>query len=466
MGFKYEDARKLETRDAHFRYIDEFARTYKKGRPTIVLLPGGMGSQLDRTTKPFRGRASLPFKRYDPVWIDLGILFDLEIKQLEILANGHDKDNHICIPNGPLRFLIKPYNATESYFRAKDYNFIVFAYDWRRSVIESAGYLKSFLKRLKSRVMQLRDEDPLPSTTLLCHSMGGLVAKVYLHQVFKKNTTPGDVRNKMARVITVATPFYGTATHMQRYWKGEEPLNLLYGKKTLARITGTFEGPYIFLFLDKQTYDRHAANLEINRYPVRDANNVNITADPYDPNFFNRYPPWVNRVFLHKAMDLHKTIAKYLPAAVVDRVFHIRAVKRRTQVEHKWQSVNGANFNPNTDPSPISGTMGDGDGTIPAWSARLAQVPDSQVFNLETAKSHSDLLEHEETLEVVNQLMETDQLPSPLTIPTRSLIGPKVTGRTVRNFIADVAANRVQRTDARATDKRMWRQIVEEINLC
>ena len=218
--------------------------------------------------------------------------------------------------------------------------------------------------------------------------------------------------------------------------------------------------------MDKQTYNSHAANLEINRYPVRDANNDSVAADPYDPNFFNRYPPWVNRTFLDKAMGLHKTIAKYLPAAVVDRVFHIRAVKRRTQVEHKWQSVNGTNFNPNTDPSPISGTMGDGDGTIPAWSARLAQVPDSQVFNLKTAKSHSDLLEHEETLEVVNRLMETDQIPSPLTTQTRSLIGPKVTGRTVRNFIADVAANRVQRTDARATDKRMWRQLVEEINLC
>ena len=181
----YQNARKLEIRDAHARIIEDFARTYRKNRPTIILIPGGMGSQIDRSSKAFRGNASLPFKKYDPIWIDLGIVFDREALQLEIQSNQHDLDNHICIPNGPLRSLIEPYDTTADFFSAKEYNYAVFAYDWRRPVVESAGYLKFFLQLLKNRVQELRQEDPLPHTTLLCHSMGGLVTKVFLHRAFQ-----------------------------------------------------------------------------------------------------------------------------------------------------------------------------------------------------------------------------------------------------------------------------------------
>ena len=279
---RYENARRLEIRDSHSRAVEEFARTYKKARPTIVFLPGGMGSQIDRTGKPYRGAASLPFKNYDPIWIDLGIIFDNEALQLEIKPNGHDIGNHICIPNGPLRFLLKPYDATEDYFYEKDYNYIVFAYDWRRPVSESAGFLEFFLKRLRARVVALRQEDPLPNTTILCHSMGGLVAKVFLHRVFKQSATATDLQKWMARLITVATPFYGASTHMTRYYKGQNPLNIIYGTQQIARLTGTLMGTYILMFLDRKTYSSYAGSLEITRYPVRDAQNDGLEADPYD----------------------------------------------------------------------------------------------------------------------------------------------------------------------------------------
>ena len=48
----YDSTRKKEIRDAHGRQIEEFARSYQKGRPTVLLLPGGMGSQIDRSDKP------------------------------------------------------------------------------------------------------------------------------------------------------------------------------------------------------------------------------------------------------------------------------------------------------------------------------------------------------------------------------------------------------------------------------
>ena len=66
----YETARNHEIHDAHQRVIDIFARTYRCGQPTIVLLPGGMGSHLDRSTRPFVNDQSIPFPMYDPVWMD------------------------------------------------------------------------------------------------------------------------------------------------------------------------------------------------------------------------------------------------------------------------------------------------------------------------------------------------------------------------------------------------------------
>ncbi len=464
----YQSARRKEIGQAHERQIEEFARTFKKNRPTVVLVPGGMGSQIDRSKRPYQGAASLPF-RYDPIWMDPGIIFNKDALQLEILSNTHDIGNHVCIPNGPLRFLIKPYNATEDYFRDKGFNYIVFGFDWRRSVRESAGFLQFFLKTLKKRVTDLWQENPLPNTTILCHSMGGLVAKVFLHKVFKSNTGTADVRTWMSRLVTVATPFYGTATHMTRYYKGQEPLNIIYSARKLARLTATLAGTYILMPLDKKTYARNADKLEIERYPVRDKKNTDQEADPFDPQMFGRYPSWVEPAYLAAAKQMRNIITRQLPPAVAARVYHIRAYERRTWVELKWKSVNGATFNPNKDDSPISGSYGKkggGDGTVPFWSARLVQVPDSQVFNLKKAKKHQELLEHPETLRVVNHLIQRNKMPKRVKAPDKILGGSKASLRATAEFMAQVAAGKIKRTDPKAMDPKVWRRIVQETNLC
>lgn len=461
----YDSARKKEIRDAHDRHIEEFARSYKRNRPTILLLPGGMGSQIDRSDKPYTGHASLPFK-YDPIWVDPGIVFDKEALQLEIDSNARDIGNHICIPNGPLRYLIKPYNAAEVYFRNKNFNYLVFGFDWRRPLLESANFLHLFLKQLKARVQYLWQEDPLPGTTILCHSMGGLVAKVFLHSVFQKSTAAADVRKWMCRLVTVATPFYGTATHMTRYYKGQQPLNTLYQAKNLARLTATFPGPYILMFLDAKSYDQCAPELEISRYPLRDARHPDMRADPLDQNLFGRYPAWVKPGYLDQAARMRKIILRPLPDAVIDRIFHIRARRRETWVELRWKAVNGASFNPDKDDSPITGKNGEGDGTVPFWAARLVQVPDSQVFNLKKAKKHQELLEHPETLEVIKHLVDRDKMPKTVKVPDKSPGSPGASLKTTVQFIEDVAAGKIKRTDPKALDAKIWRRIVQEASLC
>ena len=141
----YQSARTLEIKDAHVRRIDDFARGYKPGRLSVVFVPGGMGSQIDQSGRPYRGDDSIPFPTYDPAWIDLGLVFDQDAVKLEILPNGHDRLDHIIVPNGPVRFLIRPYDETERYLLKEGHNFITFAFDWRRPLAESAGFLQFFL---------------------------------------------------------------------------------------------------------------------------------------------------------------------------------------------------------------------------------------------------------------------------------------------------------------------------------
>jgi hypothetical protein len=253
---------------------------------------------------------------------------------------------------------------------------------------------------------------------------------------------------------------------MTRYYKGQQVLNTLYKANTLARLTATFPGPYILMLLDAKSYRQYADKLEISRYPVRDAQNPDMEADPFDQKLFGRYPPWVNPGYLEQATRMRKIIIGPLPDAVVDRVFHIRARRRKTWVELKWKAVNGATFNPNKDDSPITGKNGEGDGTVPFWAARLAQVPDSQVFNLKKAKNHQELLEHLETLTVISRLVEQDKMPKTAKVPDKSLGSPRASLKTAAKFLEDVAAGKIKRTDAKALDEKIWRRIIQEASLC
>jgi hypothetical protein len=220
------------------------------------------------------------------------------------------------------------------------------------------------------------------------------------------------------------------------------------------------------MLLDRKTYSSYASSFEITRYPVRDAQNDELEADPYDEKMFDRYPSWINFDYLNLAASLRRTIAKPLPDVVANRVFHIRARGKKTWVELKWAPIKGSQYNPDNDTSPISGKTGEGDGTIPWWSARLVQVPDSQVFDLAMAKEHDDLLEHPETLKVIERLIEQDRMPWAVTVSDKSLGRPKASQQRVKQFIEDVSMGKINRQDSSATDEKIWRRIIREANLC
>lgn len=455
----YDIGRSLAVRNGYALTIKEFVKRYRLKKPTVVLLAGGMGSQLDRSPAPYQGEP-IDLSNYHTVWMDPGLFFEGDTLKLEIDDQGQDKDGHIIVPNGPLRFLVNAYDGTKRYFDDQKYNYVEFGYDWRRPIEEAAGYLEMFLNLMRNSVFEHHREDPLPNVTLLCHSQGGLVAKVFLHRIV-------DVSNWLRYVITVGTPFYGTSTHMRRYFIGQPPLNTLHGKKVVARVASTMPGPYTLMFIDKDTYDRDGQALGLQKYPIFDADNEEPT-DPYDQRMFDRYPGWVNRDFIAQARQIRQTISYTLPEPVSQKMYHVRsALDTDTPTMLKWSQLPDG-FDPDKfDQSPVTpaDTTGGGDGTVPAWSARLAQTDNERIHDLEKAKVHSYLLEHEETLEVVTSVIESGRLPDTITAKDE-LFGSPIERRSpeeLNQFLQDIKESRTGRDDPRAYDEGIWKGIFEEI---
>ena len=409
--------------------IDKFCSSYRPGKPTVVLLPGGMGSRLDRSHESYQDDERLP-TGYDELWF--AGMFWRRGRELQIDDNGHDEGDHVVRPKGPVSNLFDPYDWTKSFFWQSDVNYVVFAYDWRRRLIESARFLRYFLKHLGRRIHKDFGENPLPNVTLLGHSQGGLVAKLFLDAV-------RDVGSWIKQLVTVGTPFYGTWSHQQRYFIGQEILYDYHNARELAEIAATFPGPYTLMFLPRTIYDKYGEELGLKRYPMRNCDDTD-GRDPYQQDDFTRYyPRWVKSKHLDAAREVCNAIAKPFRKDVAARVFNIRSVSHRTPVELVWRPL-PTDFDPNDGRSPIVPTKewGKGDGTVPRWAAFHASVPKDNKVELTDASKHMYLAEDLQVLDFV-----AERIKDKPTIPLRRTASARVVKTWLRKIAAepDLAAN-------------------------
>lgn len=467
----YSDWRKRLIQGKYNATINEFANGYKLGKPTVVLLPGGMGSQLDRSVEPYQGH-QLPPSDYETVWLDDGI-FDGEGRSLLIDTNGRDRDRHVIVPNGPLRYYVYPYSGTQTFFEQRDINYVVFAYDWRRSIDESAAFLKYFLKRLKHRVYEKKNEDPSPNLTLLAHSQGGLVAKMFLHQGI------AHIEEWMKQLITVATPFYGTWSQQQRYFVGQQFLSSTYRQSETASIIATMPGLYNLMFLPRPTFDQYGKELGLQRYPIRHPAGGD-GPDPYDEANHERYPQWVSLRHLRNARQNCQILAAPFSNGVENRVYNIRAVDRATPVELVWDELPG-DFNPDEDESPVrEKKSGRGDGTVPAWSAYHVSVPSENKREVDDipddedpiyVNEHMYLMDDAQVLEQVYEwvnarpISRAKQSRDATTKVAKAEAEAKAGASTeeVKELCDDIAAGKVRRNSPSLSDPRIRRGIYREL---
>lgn len=147
--------------------------------PTTVILPGILGSQLQR-------------RDGTQVWLNLGNAFGSHDLSLPLrVPLGDSRDD--LVPGGllgfdavlPRLFGFQEYADLLALLRAAGFRDVdedqgvagyrIFSYDWRRDLVESARRLHDVLEELAER-----RGDPGACFNLVGHSMGGLVARYYL----------------------------------------------------------------------------------------------------------------------------------------------------------------------------------------------------------------------------------------------------------------------------------------------
>ena len=364
-------------------------------RRTIFLFPGGLGSQLVRAFESFPS----PAQSFERVWLDTELLLDAP--RLTMLPGDIDSEQKCIVPDGcvdiPGIVLLCPYDNFIQWCRLNSIDLFVFGWDWRRSVQDAADFfLNIFLPMFDARFGG-QSPHPLDHFTLVGHSAGGMVVKAIL------NSTANRFVQRVEKAITVATPFYGYGGQIHRFLKGDPYLSPgLFPCSVIASITSSLPGGYEYLYLDHPTYRANQVALandpegfNLSAYPSMDIDNPMEVADPYDPtpdaNGKVRYPLQFGFDFelLQKGKATAHNVARpFADPAIAAKFFNVRGVQSRngqilnnTCVGQSWARISPA-FDPDLNIDPIEDKMGPGDGTQPAWTARLLGLPASQIISV------------------------------------------------------------------------------------
>lgn len=398
-----------------------FRNNYIAGRPTVFLLPGGVGSQLMRADR--RSDQGPPFA-YSVAWAHCGIIFE-ESEDLRLTSKGdgadqyyEDSDGRYVVPEGGVdtSFILaafRPYRGFIQWCRDNQINLLVLGWDWRRGIEHSANFfLDSFLPMFEA---QLADLDPLTNFTIIGHSAGGMVVKEILNRA-----DDNDYVRRMRRAITVGAPFYGYANQTLNYIEGNF-LNFFMpggnsgeeGPKALISLMCSMPGSYEFLYLDKATYDARQGDFAADpdgynllSYPSTDRDTGEVV-DPFDPEGLQpdvhgcyRYPMdyGFSGDLLAQAKVVSRKVAAELPESVAGKLFCIRGVQNqnKTPIRLTCRRVpqNYAPYPTRSDADrPVAVFSGPGDGVQAAWGARLLGLPDpGQVI---TIRGDEQEIDHE-----------------------------------------------------------------------
>jgi pimeloyl-ACP methyl ester carboxylesterase len=372
-------------------------------RKTIILFPGGMGSQLFRANAPYSSGASY---FYDLLWVDCGVISG---KALQLrMQDDLDDNQQIVIPDGPVQFfpILLPYEGFKWWCNYNDIDYFIFGWDWRRDLRRTVRFFKDvFMPIFESRVQASCSPDPLQNLSLVGHSFGGMVVKLIM------NDYKNPYVQLVQKAVTVATPFYGYGGQLPRYFIGEPDLNVFYGSnKPMTEVVSSLQAPYSLLFLDQGTYLRDGALLAADplfpliQYPILDAN-TGVPVDPYDNPITGggqaRYPQnyGVKSLKLIRGKLLYEQVAAPLMPAINNKFFNIRGVQvtgagaviNDTVNNQTWNWI-APNFDPDSDPCPITDYRGPGDGVLPAWSTRLVSTPPANVVTLQGNIDHTFMM--------------------------------------------------------------------------
>ncbi len=213
-----DDFRELRASVSHLRKI-KVAPTHQSGRPTVFLLPGIMGTHLRRDQLR--------------IWVNYaelatGGLMDLKIDDTKIQPDGlHDPT----------------YADLAEYLSHKNYNVILWGFDWRSDLLKSAERLRDNIWKYLDKEDGQQSKAPV---SFIAHSMGGLL----LRTTFAKypELYPRLAARPHFRVLLLGVPLEGSWA-IARVLAGRDRLiqkvallDLIHSKRDLLSVISQYPG--------------------------------------------------------------------------------------------------------------------------------------------------------------------------------------------------------------------------------
>ncbi len=347
-------------------------------RPSTVLLPGIMGSLLASV----RGISAV-------LWFNPTVVLDGHINLLDLNDDG-DGDRSPDVEITPvgiekftyLRLIVALAHETRLY---------EFPYDWRRHLEYNARLLHEALRRWSAGAPQRR-------YVLVGHSMGGMLARTYLALY------PREAERMIERVVMLGTPLYGAI----------EAALIFTGETTQSQIVSRLN--------PANDVVRFASNLPASYQLLPPPPELFTPARPYPLNW-DLYDarawgaPSVRQDYLDDAKKLHQRLAKDDPQV---EIVEIAGCHRRTLTDIWRAEEMDAAHSAKPAYTLVSQECGDdsGDGTVPLWSTRHANIP---TYYIE--EDHNLLPGNPAAIEAVLALVrgETPALPAELPEPANIL---------------------------------------------
>jgi hypothetical protein len=424
----YDETREREQLRMLAPAIDDFINDYlgaraaqpASPRQTVFFFPGGMASELKRATEPFDDNSGEPQSfEYESVWLTFDT-FAGGARALEMYKKGdafRDKDDRIIVASGAVNLLgCTPHEGFVDWCANNSVDLFVFDWDWRRRQQDTVGFfVDKFWPHFRARLAEAGCTEALDAFSLIGHSLGGMIVNLIL-----RGNDP-EVAQKAKRVITVATPFYGYASQIHRWFEGEHLLNgpgALF-QRDMLRVIASLPGLYTLHYPDVETFEQHLDDLThdpdypLGDYPSADALRPALRADPYNPSTNGsmvRYP--VNTGFdleeLGYGRLLVRRMAGPMPGDLLRRFYNIRGVQLQDDgksiLSDTVGSVSFGWISPDFDagdPCPVTDAApAAGDGVQPAWTARLVSNDPARVITVSgTGLDHMFLMNYSGTIE-------------------------------------------------------------------
>ena len=251
-----------------------------------------------------------------------------------------------------------------------------FTYDWRKDNRISAQALADFIERVL-KIAGVHEKTagrrPPRQVILIGHSMGGLVIKWCATQILSPR--------KIAKIITIATPYKGSLKAVEALLPGARKLFGTEHKKSMRHAARTMPGLYQLLPSWKGAVVDSVSGDSLSPFKIASWQKslVISLANKYSPEFFPQK--------LSDAQAFSRVVSRPWPATLARKVYYAYGVGSKT-----WEQVKVDTRNDNLYQFNKAVEDDRGDGTVPSLSGIQSEIPKGIRTHIDQRHAISDLL--------------------------------------------------------------------------